>query len=113
VYGEGVHGEGVGCMGKGWGAWGRGAWGGGMGDGEGVHGDGVRLHGDGSGKLMHVVHPDTGISSKAMAILNSFVKELIGHIATKASKLAAYSKNQPSHHGRSRLQFASFFLAKL
>ena len=41
---------------------------------------------------MHVVHPDTGISNKAMAILNSFAKEIFEHIATQASKLAAYSK---------------------
>ncbi|KAH9174880.1 histone-fold-containing protein, partial [Lactarius sanguifluus] len=38
------------------------------------------------------VHPDTGISNKAMAILNSFVNDIFERIATEASKLAAYSK---------------------
>jgi hypothetical protein len=55
----------------------------------------------------HVVHPDAGISKKAMTILNSFVKDIV----TEASKLAATLKNQPSHHGRSRLQFVRLFLA--
>jgi len=55
------------------------------------------------------VHPDTGISNKAMAILNSFVNDIFERIATEASselpflcqlhcfltvivELAAYSK---------------------
>jgi len=58
-------------------------------------------------KFSSMVHPDTGISNKAITILNSFVRV----IATEASKLAATLKNQPSHHGRSRLQFVRFFLA--
>jgi histone H2B len=31
------------------------------------------------------VHPDTGISNKAMAILNSFVNDIFERIATEAS----------------------------
>ncbi|KAJ3512780.1 hypothetical protein NLJ89_g3322 [Agrocybe chaxingu] len=42
--------------------------------------------------ICHPVHPDTGISNKAMAILNSFVNDIFERIATEASKLAAYSK---------------------
>ncbi|EEB93403.1 hypothetical protein MPER_07943, partial [Moniliophthora perniciosa FA553] len=43
-------------------------------------------------KVLKQVHPDTGISNKAMAILNSFVNDIFERIATEASKLATYSK---------------------
>ena len=43
-------------------------------------------------KVLKQVYPDTGISNKAMAILNSFVNDIFKCIATEASKLAAYSK---------------------
>ncbi|KAI1794339.1 histone-fold-containing protein [Ganoderma leucocontextum] len=43
-------------------------------------------------KVLKQVHPDTGISNKAMAILNSFVNDIFERIATEASKLASYSK---------------------
>ncbi|KAF9075252.1 histone-fold-containing protein [Rhodocollybia butyracea] len=43
-------------------------------------------------KVLRQVHPDTGISNKAMAILNSFVNDIFDRIATEASKLAKYSK---------------------
>nr|AAA20822.1 histone H2B [Aspergillus nidulans] len=39
-------------------------------------------------KVLKQVHPDTGISTRAMSILNSFVNR----VATEASKLAAYNK---------------------
>lgn len=38
------------------------------------------------------VHPDTGISSRAMSIMNSFVNDLFERIATEASRLAQYNK---------------------
>jgi hypothetical protein len=38
------------------------------------------------------VHPDTGVSSKAMSIMNSFVNDLFERIAAEASKLAHYNK---------------------
>ena len=41
---------------------------------------------------MKQVHPDTGISSKAMSIMNSFVNDLFERIASEASRLAHYSK---------------------
>ncbi|KAM5532048.1 hypothetical protein V8D89_014299 [Ganoderma adspersum] len=43
-------------------------------------------------KVLKQVHPDTGISNKAMAILNSFVNDIFERIATEASKLSQYSK---------------------
>ena len=38
------------------------------------------------------MHPDTGVSSKAMSIMNSFVNDLFERIAAEASKLAHYNK---------------------
>ena len=38
------------------------------------------------------VHPDTGISSKAMDIMNSFVNDVFERVATEASRLAHYDK---------------------
>lgn len=35
--------------------------------------------------VLRQVHPDTGISNKAMAILNSFVNDIFERIATEAS----------------------------
>ncbi len=43
-------------------------------------------------KVLKQVHPDTGVSSKAMSIMNSFVNDLFGRIAAEASKLAHYNK---------------------
>ncbi|XP_059498197.1 histone H2B 1/2-like [Stegostoma tigrinum] len=43
-------------------------------------------------KVMKQVHPDTGISSKAMSIMNSFVKDIFERIAGEASRLAHYNK---------------------
>ena len=42
--------------------------------------------------VMKQVHPDTGISSKAMSIVNSFVNDLFERIAAEASRLAHYNK---------------------
>ncbi|CAH3116519.1 unnamed protein product [Pocillopora meandrina] len=43
-------------------------------------------------KVLKQVHPDTGISSKAMGIMNSFVNDIFERIATEASRLAQYNK---------------------
>jgi histone H2B len=43
-------------------------------------------------KVLKQVHPDTGISNKAMLIMNSFVNDIFERIATEASKLALYNK---------------------
>ncbi|XP_068194954.1 histone H2B 1/2-like [Antennarius striatus] len=39
-------------------------------------------------KVLKQVHPDTGISSKAMGIMNSFVNDIFERIAGEASRLA-------------------------
>ena len=43
-------------------------------------------------KVMKQVHPDTGISSKAMSIMNSFVNDIFERIAAESSRLAHYNK---------------------
>ncbi|XP_046408899.1 histone H2B.5-like [Ischnura elegans] len=43
-------------------------------------------------KVLKQVHPDTGISSKAMNIMNSFVNDIFERIAAEASRLAHYNK---------------------
>ena len=43
-------------------------------------------------KVLKQVHPDTGISSKAMGIMNSFVNDIFERIATESSRLAHYNK---------------------
>ena len=43
-------------------------------------------------KVLKQVHPDTGISSKAMSIMNSFVNDLFERIAGEASRLAHHNK---------------------
>ena len=43
-------------------------------------------------KVLKQVHPDTGISSKAASIMNSFINDIFEKIATEASKLARYNK---------------------
>jgi histone H2B len=47
-------------------------------------------------KVLKQVHPDTGISSKAMSIMNSFVNDIFERIANEASKLS-------NHNGRSTI----------
>ena len=46
-------------------------------------------------KVLKQVHPDTGISNKAMAILNSFVQDIFERVATEAGRLARYCSNFP------------------
>ncbi|XP_065074219.1 histone H2B-like [Ochlerotatus camptorhynchus] len=43
-------------------------------------------------KVLKQVHPDTGVSSKAMSILNSFVNDIFERIAAESSRLAQYNK---------------------
>ena len=43
-------------------------------------------------KVLKQVHPHTGISSKAMSIMNSFVGDIFQRIAGEASRLAKYNK---------------------
>ncbi|KAI0035099.1 histone H2B [Vararia minispora EC-137] len=43
-------------------------------------------------RVLKQVHPDTGVSNRAMAVLNSFVNDIFERIATEASKLAQINK---------------------
>lgn len=43
-------------------------------------------------KVLKQVHPETGISSKAMSIMNSFVNDIFERIAGESSRLAHYNK---------------------
>ena len=44
-------------------------------------------------KVLKQVHPDTGISSKAMGIImNSFVNDIFERIAVESSRLSLYNK---------------------
>ena len=49
------------------------------------------LEADGGCIVLKQVHPDTGISNKAMAILNSFVNDIFERIATEASSQSPHS----------------------
>ena len=43
-------------------------------------------------KVLKQVHPDTGISSKSMSIMNSFCNEMFEKLAAEAARLARYNK---------------------
>jgi len=43
-------------------------------------------------KVLRQVHTDTGISSKAMSIMNSFVNDIFERIASESSKLSHQNK---------------------
>ena len=43
-------------------------------------------------RVLKQVHPDTGISSKATSIMNSFVNDAFERIAVEAGKLVRYNK---------------------
>ena len=45
-------------------------------------------------KVLKQVHPDTGITSKSMSIMNSFVNDIFERIAAEASRLARMSKRK-------------------
>ncbi|KAF7028100.1 hypothetical protein CFC21_040068 [Triticum aestivum] len=43
-------------------------------------------------KVLKQVHPDIGISSKAMSIMNSFINDIFEKLAGESTKLARYNK---------------------
>lgn len=45
-------------------------------------------------RVLKQVHPDLGISSKAMSIMNSFVNDFLQRIAEESSRLADYCKRR-------------------
>lgn len=56
-------------------------------------------------KVLSQVHPDTGVSSKAVSIVNSFVNDICERIAAEASRLGTGTQR-----GRSRsLPWLGFF----
>ena len=55
-----------------------------------------------SDAVLKQVHPDTGISNKAMAILNSFVNDIFERIATEASS-ASYRISYGIHANHTRV----------
>lgn len=42
-------------------------------------------------KVLKQVHPETGISGKAMSIMNSFVNDIFERIAAESAKLSKYN----------------------
>ena len=42
--------------------------------------------------VLKQVHPDVGVSSKAMSIMNSFVNDIFERVAVEATRLARYQK---------------------
>ena len=45
-------------------------------------------------KVLKQVHPDTGVSKRAMSILNSFVNDTFTRIASEAGQLCKYNKKK-------------------
>lgn len=45
-------------------------------------------------KVLKQVHPDTGVSKKAMVIMDSFVADIFDRIAAEAGRLARYNKHR-------------------
>ena len=43
-------------------------------------------------KVLKQVHPETGISKKAMSIMNSFINDIFERVATEAGRLSRYNK---------------------
>ncbi|KAH6774714.1 Histone superfamily protein [Perilla frutescens var. hirtella] len=43
-------------------------------------------------KVLKQVHPDIGVSSKAMGIMNSFINDIFEKLAQEAARLARYNK---------------------
>lgn len=43
-------------------------------------------------QVLKIVHPDIGISGRAMTIINSLINELFKRVAAKASVVARYGK---------------------
>ena len=43
-------------------------------------------------RVLKQVHPDTGVSKRAMSVLNSFVSDTFGRIAGEAGRLCKYNK---------------------
>merc|ERR1712169_166293 len=53
-------------------------------------------------KVLKQVHPDTGISNRAMSILNSFVNDIFERVATELLSLPPTTRSLPFPCGKSR-----------
>ena len=60
--------------------------------------------------VLKQVHPDVGVSSKAMSIMNSFVNDIFERIASEASRLALQTRNQLFHLVKFKPPCVSFCL---
>jgi len=58
------------------------------------HKKGYNMYGIYLYKVLKQVHPDTGISSKGMSIMNSFVNDIFERIANEAAKLCKQTGRQ-------------------
>jgi len=58
-------------------------------------------------KVLKQVHPDIGISSKAMSIMNSFINDIFEKLAGESAKLARYNKKPTITSRESRPRCAS------
>ena len=45
-------------------------------------------------KVLKQVHPDTGISKKAVSVMNSFINDIEERISAEGGKLARYNKSK-------------------
>lgn len=45
-------------------------------------------------RVLKQVHPDVGVSTKAMSIMNSFVNDLFERVASEASRLCQHNKTK-------------------
>ena len=64
-------------------------------------------------KVLKQVHPDVGVSSKAMNIMNSFVNDLFERIAGEASRLAHQNKRSTIHLAKFKHLFVCYFQENL
>uniref|UniRef100_A0A915DCY5 Histone H2A/H2B/H3 domain-containing protein n=1 Tax=Ditylenchus dipsaci TaxID=166011 RepID=A0A915DCY5_9BILA len=64
-------------------------------------------------RVLKQVHPEIGMSSQAMSVMNSFVRDIFERIAAESGRLAQHTrqakhqKNRPSRRMKSRLLFVS------
>jgi histone H2B len=54
-------------------------------------------------KVLKQVHPDIGISSKAMGIMNSFINDIFEKLAQESSRLVGITRSPQLPRGKSRL----------
>ncbi|TYI18707.1 hypothetical protein ES332_A07G111500v1 [Gossypium tomentosum] len=64
-------------------------------------------------KVLKQVHPDIGISSKAMGIMNSFINDIFEKLAKNLQDWQGITRSPPSLPGKSRRLLDLFFLENL